>query len=141
MHLEHSPPPPTHTPSNLNHPSNPSPPSPSNLNPFLLTEIHLEAQKEPDWFGEDDEGGAAIDPIDHEQWKRSNGRQKDLVPPAKVKHIISKSKKDHTTDGKEGTNELGKLEKERTKEKLEVKTMLTSFYNVVNIIVIYIIYW
>ena len=31
------------------------------------------------------------------------------MPPAKVQHVISKSEEYHTADGKEGTQELGKL--------------------------------
>ena len=36
--------------------------------------------------------------------------------PAKVKNVVSKTKKDHTTDGQQGTDELGVLEREEKRE-------------------------
>ena len=39
------------------------------------------------------------------------------MPPAKVKNIISKTKKDHATNGEESADELGKLERERERER------------------------
>ena len=47
------------------------------------------------------------------------------MTPAKIKNIVSKTKEDHTTNGQEGTDELGELEagereREREREKVYV---------------------
>ena len=73
------------------------------------TEIELHSEQEADWLGQDDDGGASVDEVDHEEWQGGNGGQEELVAPLKVEHVISKAKEDHAADGEEGRDELGKL--------------------------------
>ena len=77
----------------------------------------MKSKNEPDRFGENDDSGASIDPVDHEQRERSYGWKEQLVTPTKVKHIIGKPKEYHTANGEEGTNELSKLEETESKQK------------------------
>ena len=47
--------------------------------------------------------------IDHEKGDGGQGWEPDLVPPAKIEHIISKAEEDHATNGKQRRQELRKL--------------------------------
>ena len=75
----------------------------------LLTDIEAVSQYEPHWLGQDDSGGPTVDQVHHEQGEGGDGREKELVSPAEVEHVVCKPQEYHAAYGEEGTQELRKL--------------------------------
>ena len=68
----------------------------SSLHP--LTQVQGSPQKWPNDCGEDDCGGPATDKVDHEERKRGHCGEEELVPPAKVEHVVGKPEEGHAAD-------------------------------------------
>lgn len=64
------------------------------------------------WFWHYNDRPAKVCEIDHEQRQRRQGGKQELVSPAQVQHIISKSQENHAADGQKCTDQLHKLSKQ-----------------------------
>ena len=60
--------------------------------------MELESEQEARWFWHDDGGGASPDQVDHEEGEGGERGEQQLVAPAKIEHIVSKTQEDHATD-------------------------------------------
>lgn len=75
----------------------------------------MQSKQSPEWFWHYDDCVPKVREIDHEQRQRRQGGKQELVSPAQVQHIVSKSQENHAADGQKCTDQLHKLSKNTTK--------------------------
>ena len=80
------------------------------------TKIDAKASHCPEGFGHDDGGGTALNNVDHEQGQGGQGRPQQLVPPAKVQHVVDETQEDHAADGEQSGYKLKRQKESGGKE-------------------------